>query len=381
MKDEIAIVGIGETAFGKGFTESELQLGCTAIGRALDDAGIVAKEVDALACYTMEDTPEFEFSRSMGFGDLSYFSRVNFGGGAGCAAVGQAAMAIAAGQANVAVVWRARKRSGKASRFWAQTPPRVSTHWKWSQPWGLLRPVDEVGLITRRYFHEYGASRETLGRIAVTLREHALDNPRAMMRGRPLSIEDYLAGRIVSDPLCLFDNCLETDGAVALVLVRRDQARDCKHRPVYIHAWSQGLAANQQNMPNVFVPDPFAGASVVAARNLWHRSDIQPDDVDVAQFYDAFSSLILFSLEAYGFCDRGEAASFVEAGEISVRGGRLPVNTAGGSLSEAYIHGLNLVTEGVRQLRGDAATQVAGASTCLVTSCDATPTSALLLRN
>lgn len=381
MKDEVAIVGIGETAFGKGFTESELQLGCTAIGRALDDAGIEASEVDALACYTMEETPEFEFSRSMGFGDLSYFSRVNFGGGAGCAAVGQAAMAIAAGQANVAVVWRARKRSGKASRFWAQTPPRVSTHWKWSQPWGLLRPVDEVGLLTRRYFHEYGADRTTLGRIAVTLREHALENPRAMMRGRPLTLEDYLQARLVSDPLCLFDNCLETDGAVALVLARRNRARDCRRKPVYIHAWSQGLASGQQNMPNVFVADPFSGGSAVAARNLWQRSDIRPEDVDVAQFYDAFSSLILFSLEAYGFCGRGEAADFVSSSGISVREGRLPVNTAGGSLSEAYVHGFNLVTEGVRQLRGEAVNPVPGARSCLVTSCDATPTSALLLRN
>lgn len=381
MKDQIAIVGIGETTFGKGFMESELQLGCIAIGRALDDAGIAAKEVDALACYTMEDTPEFEFSRNMGFGDLSYFSRINFGGGAGCAAVGQAAMAIAAGQANVAVVWRARKRSGKVSRFWAQTPPRISTHWKWSQPWGLLRPVDEVGLLTRRYFHEYGASRETLGRIAVTLRKHALENPRAMMRNRLLSIEDYLQGRIVSDPLCLYDNCLETDGAVAVVLAHKDRARDCKSKPIYIHAWSQGLATDQQNMPNVFVPDPFTSASTVAAHNLWQRSDIRPEDVDLAQIYDAFSSLILFSLEAYGFCGRGEAAAFVEAGGISVRGGQLPVNTAGGSLSEAYVHGFNLITEGVRQLRGDAANPVADAATCLVTSCDATPTSALLLRN
>ncbi|HQR02779.1 MAG: lipid-transfer protein [Proteobacteria bacterium] len=381
MKDQVAIVGIGETSFGKGFTESELELGCSAIRNALQDAGIAAGEVDGVACYTMEETPEFEYARNLGFGDLSFFSRVHYGGGAGCGIVGQAAMAIATGQANVAVVWRARKRSGKASRVWAQTPPRLNNHWKWSQPWGLLRPVDEVALLARRYFHDHGASRDTLGHIAVTLRNHALNNPRAMMHNRPLSLAEYQAARMISDPLCLFDNCLESDGAVAVVLARRDHAQDCRQRPAYIHAWSQGLARGQQNMPDVFGADPFASASAVAARKLWQGSDIGPADIQVAQIYDAFSPLILFSLEAYGLCGRGEAAAFVESGGIAVNGGRLPVNTAGGSLSEAYIHGFNLITEGVRQLRGTAQNQVAGAATCLVTSCDATPTSALLLRN
>ena len=381
MRDEIVIAGVGETEFGKGFAETELQLACRAIGRALDDAGIQAREVDALSCYSMEDTPEFEIARNMGFADMTFFSRVPYGGGAGCGAVGQAAMALSCNMAKVAVVWRARRRSGKGSRVWAQTPPRVASHWKWSQPWGLLRPVDEVAMLTRRYMHEFGVGREALARVAMALRGHAQDNPRAMMRARPLSLEDYMGARMVSEPLCLFDNCLESDGAVALILVRRDRARDCRTKPVHIHAWAQGLARGQQNMPNLFTPDPFSGASAVAARSIWNQSDFKAQDVSLAQFYDAFSPLILFSLEAYGFCGRGEAGSFVLERGIEVQGGELPVNTAGGSLSEAYIHGMNLISEGVRQLRGDAVNQVANPVSCLITSCDATPTSALLLRN
>lgn len=379
MKDRTAIVGIGQTEFAKRLAPTEMELACNAVQMALDDAGIDASEVDALACYTMEQTPEFELARSMGFGDLHFFSQVPYGGGAGCAAVGQVAMAVASGQASVGVVWRARKRGDARSRVWSQVDARIDDHWKWSRPSGLLRPVDEVAMLTRRYMHEYGVGREELADIAVAFRAWAQRNPGACMRNRSLDRDAYLAARMVSDPLCLFDNCLESDGAVALVITSAERARDLQQPPVLIHAFAQGLSRGHQNMTDYHRAEPLHTNSRATARQLWRLADFGPDAVDVAQIYDAFAPLVWFSLEAYGFCPTGEAARWIAEHGIGP-GGAAPLNTAGGSLSEAYIHGLNLVTEGVRQLRGQAVSQVEDAATCLVTGCDSTPNSALLLR-
>ncbi|MGV3482268.1 MAG: thiolase C-terminal domain-containing protein [Sphingobium sp.] len=380
LKDRTAIVGIGETPFSKNLEASEFQLACRAIKAALDDAGIHPSEVDALSCYTYEETPEFEIARSLGMGDVHYLSQSPHGGGAGCGAVGHLALAIAAGIAKVGVVWRSRKRGARSKRLWAGVQGTVTDHWKWSRPQGLLRPVDEVAVLTRRYMHDYGLTRAELAEVALTMRAYAQDNPRALMGGRALSLDDYLGARMISDPLCLFDNCLESDGAIALVLTTSERAADGPRRPVHIHAFSQGMKAQHQLMTDYHGADPLRSSSWSCAANLWRQSDIQPVDIDVAQFYDAFSPLVLFSLEAYGFCGRGEAGQFVARGGLRP-GGKLPANTSGGSLSEVYLHGMNLMTEAVRQLRGDAHTQIAGAQTCLVTSCDTTPNGALVLRN
>jgi acetyl-CoA acetyltransferase len=379
LKDATAIAGIAQTPFAKHLEPTEVELACQAVKAALDDAGIAPAEVDALGSYTMEETEEFDLGRNLGFGDITFFSRVGYGGGAGCGAIGQVAMAIAAGVANVGVVWRSRKRGDPRSRVWSQVGRRIYDHWKWSRPSGLLRPVDELALFMRRYMHEYGATRDHLANVALACRRHANLNPAATMYQRPLTREEYMAARWISEPLCLFDNCLESDGAVAVVIVRADRAKDCPHPPAYIHAFSQGLARQQQPMTNYYCDEPLKGASWVTARNLWRQSDLGPKDVKVAQFYDAFSPLILFSLEAYGFCGAGEGGPFTEGGAIEL-GGRLPVNTSGASLSEAYVHGMNLVTEGVRQIRGTSTAQVAGGGVCLVTSAYPVPNGALLLR-
>ncbi len=380
LRDKAAVVGIGQTAFAKHLDAPEAQLACEAVVAALDDAGIAPSEVDGLCSFTMEGTDEVSLARSIGAGDITFFAQVGYGGGAGCATIGHAAMAVATGQADVVVAWRSRKRGDRANRPWAAAPTKLPIQAQWSRPWGLLRPVDEVAMLAQRYLFERGARREHLGEVACAFRAHANRNPAAMMYEKPLTMEDYLAGRWISEPLCLYDNCLETDGALACVLVSAERAKDCAKPPAYVHAFAQGLHREHEVMVNYFCDDPLTGPAWTAAAKLWSQSQFGPEDVDVAQIYDAFSPLILLSLEGYGFCGRGEAGDYVAEGNLRWGSGRLPTNTSGGGMSEAYVHGLNLVTEGVRQIRGTSTAQVEGARTCLVTSGEGVPTSAILLR-
>ncbi|MYW19064.1 lipid-transfer protein [Streptomyces sp. SID2955] len=379
IKDATAIVGIGQTAFARHLAEDEKTLACRAVLAALDDAGIAPAEVDGLASYTMEETDEVELAKAVGFGDLTFFSKVGYGGGGSCATVAQLAAAIAAGQATVGVAWRSRKR-GSGKRPWTDTAVQLPTPAQWTRPFGLLRPADEIAMLTRRYMHEYGVSRDHLFNVALACRNRANQNPAAVMYDRPLTREMYMTSRWISEPLCLYDNCLETDGALACVVVGRERARDCATIPVYVHSAAQGLPAQHHGMVNYWNDDPLTGPAWTAARHLWKHADLTPQDVDVAQIYDAFTALIPLSLEGYGFCARGEGGAFTEQGALEI-GGRLPVNTGGGGLSEAYVHGFNLVNEGVKQLRGTSTAQVPGATSCLVTAGEGVPTSALLLRS
>jgi acetyl-CoA acetyltransferase len=377
LKDAAAIVGIAQTPFAKRLEPSEKALAAQVIVAALEDAGIAPSEVDGFASYTMESNDEVEIAKNVGAGDLTFFSQVGYGGGAGPACVGHLAMAVATGQCRVGVAWRSRKR-GSGQRPWAGAA-QASANALWTRPHGLLRPVDEVAMLTRRYMHEYGATREHLANVALAVRGMANRNPQALMYEKRLTRDEYLNARWISEPLCLFDNCLETDGALACVVVSAERARELRQPPVYLHAFGQGLPAQSHTMVNYWCEDPLRGPAWACARQLFRHSDIRPEDVDVAQLYDAFTPLVLLSLEGYGFCERGEAPAFTEDGGLEL-GGRLPINTSGGGLSEAYVHGFNLILEGVRQLRGTSTSQVKDAESCLVTGGEGVPTSALMLR-
>jgi acetyl-CoA acetyltransferase len=378
VKDAAAVVGIGETPFAKRLEASEKRLALDAILAALADAGIEPGEVDGFASYTMEATEEVEIAKSLGAADVTFFGQVGYGGGAGPAVVGLLAMAVATGQCRVGVAWRSRKR-GSGARPWANVVQQLPVPAAWTRPFGLLRPADEVGMLTRRYMHEFGATRDHLANVALAVRRMANANPRAMMYERRLTREEYMKARWISEPLCLFDNCLETDGALACVIVPAARARDCRHPPVYVHAFAQGLPRQSHTMVNYWCEDPLRGPAWPCGRLLWSRSEFRPADVKVAQLYDAFTTLIPLSLEGYGFCGRGEGAAFTEGGALEP-GGRLPINTSGGGLSEAYVHGFNLINEGVRQMRGTSVNQVKDADTCLVTGGEGVPTSAILFR-
>lgn len=354
-------------------------MACRAILAALDDAGIAPSEVDGLASYTMEETDEVEVAKAVGLGDLTFFSKVGYGGGGSCATVAHLAAAVATGQATVGVAWRSRKR-GSGPRPWKNTTVQLPTPAQWTRPFGLLRPADEIGMLARRYMHEYGATRDHLFNVALACRNRANQNPAAMMYERPLTREMYMTSRWISEPLCLFDNCLETDGALACVIVSAERARDSPAAP----------RVRPLRRPGSARPAPRHGQ--LLERRPAHRArlDRRPTPVETRRLHPGrrrrgpdlrrLHPLVPLSLEGYGFCGRGEGAAYTEGGALEI-GGRLPLNTGGGGLSEAYVHGFNLINEGVKQLRGTSTAQVPGAATCLVTAGEGVPTSAILLRN
>jgi acetyl-CoA acetyltransferase len=240
----------------------------------------------------------------------------------------------------------------------------------------MFNPPIAYAMAVRRHMHLYGTTSEQMGRVAVTMRTHALKNPRAVMGANPMTIDDHQASRMVAEPLRLFDCCLENDGACAVVVTDAARARDLRHPPVEIAASAQGSPPGYGHgqYVNVNLPDELyaSGGGATVAAGLWARAGIGPADVDVAMVYDHFTGMVLMALEDFGFCGRGEGGPFFAETE-------LPINTHGGSLSEAYIHGLNHVVEGVRQLRGQSTWPIEGAETCLVTAASGVPTSALVL--
>ena len=377
-RDAAAIVGIGHTEFSKDIGRPERTVALEAITAALDDAGVSPRDVDGLVKFSLENTMEVEIVRNLGIPNLTFFGDVAYGGGAGCGAVGHAAMAIATGVAETVVVWRARNR-GSGGRPWAtRETNRVGGEFAWFLPWGLSRPVDQIAMLTRRHMTELGSTQQHLGAVATAFREHAQRNPNAMMR-KPMTMEDYLAARWVSEPLRLFDCCLESDGALALVMTTPERAKDLKQPSVLVRAASQGIGPDHLVMANYFTRNPMETPARFAAQELWRLAGMGPGDIDCAQFYDAFSPLVVISLEEYGFCKPGDGGPFAADGNLRL-GGALPSNTSGGSLSEAYVHGMNLVLEGVRQLRGTSTSQVESCNAVLVTSGNGVPTSSLVLR-
>lgn len=378
FKDRAAIAGIGLTPFAKKREQSELAGGCAAIKMALDDAGLTPRDVDGMVRYEIETNTQEKYARALGIENLRFYGSVEYGGGAGCGTILHAAIAVATGAADVVVCLRSRNR-GSGGRPWAKTGNYVEGDWQFSSPYGLVRPVDQIGLIARRMMIERGVTREHFGAAAIACRAHAERNPMALMR-KPLAMADYLAARMIADPMCLFDCCLESDGSLACVITSAERARDLRQRPVYIHAGAQGMGPNASIMTNYYKRDFLSTANAYVARDLWRHSDVQARDLRCAQLYDAFTPLILVSLEEFGLVPPGEAGAFALAGELQWPNGRLPTNTSGGSLSEAYVHGFNLICEAVRQLRGTSTCQVPDCDSVLVTSGAGVPNGAVVLR-
>ena len=381
------IVGVGETPYtrwGQMSDRGEWSLACEAVTNATADAGLTLEQIDGLASFSNDTSLPWLMQQALGLPQLGFNSMVWGGGGSGtCGAIAHAASAVETGQAKYVAVCRSLCQ-GEGHRYGQAGSFNELPHLSFMQPFGMFSPPIMIAPMVQRYMHECGAKPEHLGEVALVCRDNASRNPRAVMGQRPLSMQDYLTSRIIAEPLRLYDCCQENDGACALIVTTLERAQDLKTQPVRILAAAQGGAPGwgdgalgSHNMP---IDEYGKGNGAQLAQRLYERAGLAPEDIDCLQIYDHFTGCVLMTLENFGICGRGEAGPFVAEGNIRWPDGRFPMNTSGGHLSEAYIHGLNLAVEGVRQLRGESTSQVKDATTCLVTAgISASPMSAAIL--
>ncbi|MWA00853.1 thiolase [Actinomadura sp. LD22] len=387
---QVAIVGVGATPYyprGQSVPQTITELAGKAILAACEDAGLSVKDIDGFAYYSgagagygsQMDTAEF--METLGIPEVTFSAALTSGGGGSAGSIGLARAAILAGDATVVVtvmaLQQARQRLG--SVFAAAAPSPINS---FLQPSGLSGPGHLMSVLTRRHMHDYGTRREAFAEIAMSQRQNASNRETALKR-EPMTLDDYFNARMIAEPLCLFDFCLETDGAVAVITTSLDKARDLRQKPVPVIAAAHGghrdwgRAFAWMGMPG----EAFASSGhAPVAKHLYQRAGVAPTDIDVALLYDHFSPMVLMQLEDYGFCKKGEGGEFVESGAIRYKGGSIPVNTHGGQLSEAYIIGMTHIREAVEQMRGTAVNQVAGAELALVSGGPAAlPVSGLIL--
>ena len=384
LKDKAAIVGVGHTEYSKDSGRSEISLAIECIQRAIEDAGLQTSDIDGIAKYTMDNNDPVELAAHLGVPELRFFGEVAYGGGGGpVGSILLAAMAVATGMAETVIAFRAmNERSGRGTPRFGQAAVRRGTPGvgAYLEPYGLFSPAQMVALAARRHMHLYGTKSEHFGAIAVACRTHAQTNPNAVMRDRPISIEDHQNSRMIADPLRLLDCCLETDGGAAVVVTSAERARDLKHTPAYI--MSGGFGAGEWNTQRVVKDiESRETESTVVAKAMFGRAGISHADLDVCYLYDHFTPLVLMAFEELGFCERGEGGPFVSDGKLLWPNGSLPFNTSGGNLSEGYIHGMENIVEAVRQLRGQAINQVKDAEIALVTSGNGVPNTGMILHN
>lgn len=361
MRDQVAIVGVGATPQGKLPGASPLGLQIDAVRLALADAGLDKRELDGLLTQPGTTAPEggrnfLRLGEALGLRP-TYTGSLSMGGATGLVLLQQAVLAISSGVATtVACVFGDTARTG-GSRFAA------AAGWgdSWGI-WGMFSAAANSAMTARRHMHEYGTTSRQMAEVAVACRGHATLNESAVMR-EPMTAEDHQASRMVVDPLRLLDCCLISDGGVAFIVTSLERARQLRRRPVRVLGVGQAHSPETIGNPDWwYVPHQQS-----AAEQAFRMAGVGPADIDVAQLYDNFTISVIVWLEHAGFCKRGEGGGFVEGGRIRL-GGDLPVNTAGGNLSESYMQGWLHIVEGVRQLRGDcAARQVEDAELCLVT--------------
>ncbi|WP_441295140.1 thiolase C-terminal domain-containing protein [Massilia cavernae] len=389
MENVPVIVGIGETDFWRRGTspDSELALAIKAILNACGDAGIDPHQIDGFCSFADNAVHALALQGALGVAQVRLCTMAWGGGGGGsCGALSAAASAVECGRVKYAVVFRSvvqrGARFGAGGGYAGGTASGVvasglgDIHCPgYSQPYGLMTPGQIAAMHFQRYMYNYGVGTEGLGHVATTFRDNASRNPRALMR-KPMTLEDHANSRMISHPYRLFDFCQENDGACALIVTSAERARDLKGRAVRILARAEGSGDQWASLSRRSVP---ANNQALMVPEIYAEAGIGPSDIDVAQIYDNYSGQVLIGLEEWKLCGPGEATDFVKSGAIG-RHGSLPVNTAGGLLSEGYIQGLNLVTEGVRQIRGASTSQVPGAELALVTGGSmAAPSSAVIL--
>ena len=368
-----AIVGIGTTEYfrrGASLPRTPREMACDAILAACSDAGLPVEAIDGFASFSNYGgaIEAGGLMETLGIPEVCFSASTTGGGGGSAGCIGLAQAAIVNGDSRYVVcvqsLQQAKARYG--ATFSRMVPDPDNSFYRSAS---LGAPGQFAAMIARRHMHKYGTRREAFAEVAISTRLNASTNPAATMRD-PITLDDYFAARMIADPLCKLDFCLESDGAVAIIVAAEDAAGDLAQKPVSIAACKQGASRDWGrgfmwgNMPD----ETFASSGMRSiARRLFAEADMGPQDIDVALFYDHFTPFVVMQLEDYGFCPIGEGGRFVEEGAIRLQGGSTPVNPHGGNLSEAYIMGITHVVEGVRQIRGTAANQVKNASRALVT--------------
>lgn len=361
LSGKVVIAGIGHTSFGKHPGRSTVSLNIEAIRKALADAGVDKSDVDAL--FVKAPTSKFEMMYAQTLSEaLGIVPRIggvyDHGGASNISMISYAAMAIDAGQCELAVVALAdNPATGTRQAYEKSYGDGDSALYGWfGTPAGYA-------MIAQRHMGQFGTTSDQLGAIAVACRKHGAANPNAQLR-KPLSLEQYRESRLIVAPLRRDDCCLVSDGAAAVVLMSARKATQLGvAKPVPVLGFGQG----QTSWDVALRPDLTTTAARMSAQTAFAMAGLQPSDVDVAQIYDCFTIAVLMTLEDYGFCAKGQGGNFVQDGRIEL-GGDLPVNTSGGLLSETGMPGLQLVIEGVRQMRGESVNQVRGARNCVVSN-------------
>lgn len=366
LERRAVIRGIGQSAVGRRLGRGDLDLTIEAAQRAVDDAGLTFADIDGLSTYPGGDLPANPGFTGPGSPTVQDALRLQLnwysGGPEGpgqVQAVINACLAVGAGLARHVLVYRTVTESSAqvGSRGTASQLGAVGGPLEWLMPAGALAAPQWLAMVAARHAHEFGTTREQTAQIALTCRRNAGDNPKAVYRD-PLTLEDYLAARMISTPLCLYDCDVPVDGSTAFVVSHVDTAADAPRRPVAVNA--VGTALRHRNSWTQW-PGPTLTACHDAAEQMWRRTDLKPSDVDTAQLYDGFSILAMLWLEALGFCGPGESGPFIAGGGRIARDGELPLNTAGGQLSAGRLHGFGLLHEACVQLRGEGdARQVPG---------------------
>ena len=364
-RDQGALTGVGETAYSRNSGKSVVALQMEAALAAIADAGLTPKDIDGVIAYATSGVVAEDFVTNFGIPDLRFSATTPMGGASCVAAVQCAIAAIGAGICRHVLIPLGRNGASE-SRIGSRVRqlPQFRVVAEFEMPVGAIAPAQLYAPMARRHLALYGTTSRQLGEIAVTTRRHAGLHGNAMMTA-PITLEDHQQSRMIADPLRLLDCSLESDGAAAVVVSAAERAPDLRARPVYV----TGIAEGHPDSPSTITqrPDLTTLGVAKAAARAFAMAGVTPADIDVAEIYDCFTYIVLCQLEDLGFCKKGEGGSFVEGGALGL-GGRLPVNTHGGLLSQAHVAGLNHIVELVRQLRGEgSATQVPDAEVGLVT--------------
>jgi acetyl-CoA acetyltransferase len=358
IRDKACIVGVGETRYCRGTDKNDFELALEASISAIQDAGLKLSDIDSVVLPNgAHSGTAGDYIANLGLQDLRYTTSLEeMGGAMNVSAVEAASMALATGVAtNVLIPICHRFYSGRRARSMTTDTSSAIQSVKavrdYYAPFGASAPPQFYSMMAQRHMLVYGTTQEQLGAVALAMRKNAQLHPNALMRGIPMTMDDYMKSRWVNYPYHLLDCCLETDGAAALVLTTAERARDLKHDPVYVAGAASGHPYPPHDIPNR--PDILKIGLDFSAPRAWAMSGLKPSDADFAEIYDCFTGQVILQIEAIGFCKKGEGGPFVEGGRIEL-GGKLPINTHGGLLSQAHVSGMNHLVEATVQLRHEA---------------------------